>query len=226
MTNHLKKYAAPRTWNIERKDQKFIKKPNPGPHNQELSQSIDLTLKQLNLAKNTRDTNYLLTNNTILIDGRRVQDRGFPIGIMDVLTIAELKTHYRILLDNKGRLHLKKINDKEAGLKIVKITNKKIVQKGKTQLCLNDGRTLLTDKDTYTCGDSLVLSVPKQDIKEHLPLKVKATILLTGGKQSGMTGELKEISGNKISYTHEGTIVETLKDYAFVIGPTKTVTLP
>lgn len=224
--SHLKKYAAPRSWNIVRKDLKFIKKPNPGPHSLQNSQSIDLAFKQLGLAKTTRDVNYLLNNNTVLIDGRRVKTRGFPLGIMDVLTIKELKTNYRVGLDSKGRLTLKTTDDKNAEYKIVKITGKKTVKQGKTQLNLNDGRTLIIDKDNYKCGDSLIISIPKQEIKEHLPLKEKAKVLLTGGKQSGSTGELTKITSDKVSYTSQGTTIETLKDYAFVLGPTKTVTLP
>lgn len=225
MSRHLKKYAAPRSWNITRKDHMFIKKPNAGPASLELSQTLDLTMKQLKLARTAREVKRILTNSEVLVDGRKVRESAFPLGIMAILSFPKTNTHYRMALDAKGRLAAKQINAQQAGLKITKIINKTKVAGGKIQLNMADGRNVLVENGEYKVGDSLVISVPEQTIKEHLPLSANAHILLLSGKQAGTVGILTEIIGEKISYKHDDKQSETRKDYALVTGPSKTLQL-
>ncbi|MBI4148372.1 hypothetical protein HY490_03720 [Candidatus Woesearchaeota archaeon] len=220
MSNHIKKYAAPRSWNITKKDAVFIKKPIPGPAPIDFSQTIDLTMRQLNIAKTGREVNRILNTTEVLVDGTRVSTSAFPLGLMSVLSFKQTNTHYRIILDAKGRLNAQNVAEQEAGFKITRITGKSIVKKGKTQLNCSDGRNILVEKDTYHVGDSLVISLPDQTLKEHLPLKANAPILLTAGKQAGSKATLTELSGTKIMFQKDNQQTETLKDYAFVIGPT------
>ncbi|MBI4016240.1 MAG: 30S ribosomal protein S4e [Candidatus Aenigmarchaeota archaeon] len=225
MSRHMKKYAAPRSWNILRKDQMFIKKPTAGPASLELSQTLDLTLKQLKLARTARETKRILTGLDVLVDGRKVRESAFPLGVMAVLSFPKTNMHYRMMLDAKGRLVAQKIDVQQAVLKITKIINKTKVSGGKIQLNMSDGRNILVEKGAYKVGDSLVIGVPDQVVKEHLPLAANSNILLLSGKQAGVSGILTEIIGKKISYTHDGKQSETCRDYALVTGPSKTLQL-
>ena len=50
----------------------------------------------------------------ILVDNRVRRDRGFPVGIMDVVSIPKTKQHFRVLYDVKGRFVLKSLDENEA----------------------------------------------------------------------------------------------------------------
>lgn len=178
--------------------------------------TIKLVLRDiLNIAKNTKEVKKILHDSEILVDGIRRKEPKFPVGIMDVITLKETNKHYRVVLD-KGKLSLIPINKKEAAVKPCKIIGKNKV-KNKMQLNLYDGKNILVEKDTYKTGDTLIISLPKQEIKEHIKLEKGCRIYLIGGKHSGDTGRVEDIISNKITYKREsGAVIETLKKYVFV----------
>ena len=226
MSRHLKKYAAPKSWNVQRKDLKYIKKPNPGPNNKQTSQSIDLTLRMLRMAKTAREVKKILNNSDILVDGRKIHDPKFPVGLFAVLSFPQTKKHYRIMFDAKGRLTTLPISPEHAHLKVCKITNKTLLKKGVIQVNCSDGRNMRMTSCPYKVGDSLIIDLTNQTIKEHVTLAPGAEIMLASGKQAGTRGTLTGILHNNISYKIGDQEAETRKSYAFVIGPSKTLTLP
>src|SRR3989344_4386394 len=184
---HLKRLAAPKTWHITRKTNTYVTKPRPGPHKLENCMPLGLLLKET----------LKLANTT-----REVKK---------MLNTNEIK------IDGKGRKEVVKIKHDEAKSKPAKIVGKTMV-KGKLQLNLYDGKNITADKSDYKVGDSVLLSLPEQKIMKHLKLEKKAAILLTGGKHIGETGHVEDISGTKIIYKDaKGEVVETSKEYAFVI---------
>ena len=226
MSKHLKKYAAPKSWNVQRKDLKFIKKPNPGPNNCETSQSINLTLKMLKVAKTAREVKKILNSSEVLVDGRRVLDPKFPVGLFAVLSFSQTKEQYRMMLDVKGRLVASPTDSEHAKVKVCKIINKTVLRKGKLQVNCSDGRNIVVKENSYKVGDSLIINLSDQAIKEHLSFAPGAEIMLVAGKQSGERGILTGVLKNKISYKEREQEAETKKEYAFVIGPSKLIKLP
>ena len=217
MKNHLKRNFAPSRWLIARKERKYILKPNPGAHSKELGLPLGVVLKALDYAQSTREGRKILISNDVLVDGKRRKDVKHIIGIMDVLSLPSLKKSYRVLLNRKGKLYLKEIDEKEGQIKICKIVGKCLVKGKKIQLNLHDGKNLLAEGE-FKVGDSIVLSIKDNKIEKRLELKKGAYIYLIKGRYAGTSGVLDEIKGDKIVYqTKEGKI-ETLKDYAVVLG--------
>jgi small subunit ribosomal protein S4e len=213
---HLKRLVAPKTWHLLRKKETFTARPKPGAHVQKLSIPLATLLKQEGHAKTTKEAKKLLHKNNVLIDGRRIKDHRFPVGIMDLISFKETKQHYRVLLDSKGRIIVKQTKNNTS--KISKITGKTIIKKKKTQINCNDSRSIIVEKDSYKVGDSIIISVPKQNITNHLKLEKGASILLTGGKHVGIIGKIDSIKENIITFKadHKKN-VKTLKKYAFVV---------
>ncbi|MCQ2970734.1 small subunit ribosomal protein S4e [Methanobrevibacter gottschalkii] len=221
---HLKRYKAPKSWPIHPKEDTWTVKPSAGSHS--INDSIPLTLvirDVLKLADNAREAKRIINSGNIFINGIIVKDYKFPVGFMDVLDIPKTEESYRVLLDRKGRLQLKLIED--ASAKLSKIVNKTTIKGGKTQLNLHDGKNVIIDEDAYSVGDVICLKVPEQEIVEAYPLQEGATILVTGGKHTGELGTVSEIIENKS--TNPNTIIIensakdeflTLKEYAFVVG--------
>ena len=139
---------------------------------------------------------------------------------MDVIALKN--KYFRVVLD-KGKLNLIPIDKKEAGFKPCKIIGKNIV-KGKVQLNLYDGKNSLIEKDNCKVGDTLIIGLPKQEIKEHIKLEKGCFIYLVGGKHKGDVGKIEGIISNKITYKGKsGEMIETLKKYVFVVGKDQAV---
>lgn len=220
--NHLKSLATPRTWPIHRKKNVYVTRPNPGAHSMNLAMPLNLAMKELmKLSRTRRESKFIIKSKTVLVDGKERHDEKLPVGFMDTVSLPDTKDHYRITLNQYGKLGAVEIDGKEANQKLVRIDDKRIVKGGKIQLNLSDGRTLLLKKDDYTVGDSLLLELPSQKVKEHFPLTEKTSILLIGGKHRGDIGKVKAIEGRDITYESEKSEYQTKKKYAFVIGKDK-----
>lgn len=222
MSKHLKRYFAPRTWNINRKSIVFIAKPSPGTHKISLSLPLSVILRDiLKYAATTREVRHILGKKGILVDNIVRLDHRFPVGLFDVLSIKELNESYRVILNKKGKITLIKIGEQESKIKPYKIVGKTKIR-GKTQLNLSDGKNMLIGEDKFKVGDAFFLDIEKGQIKEVVPFDKKSLVFLTGGRHIGETGIVQNIAGSKIIYkTESGEEVETLKDYAFPIGTDK-----
>ena len=219
---HLKRFAAPKTWHINRKNNKFVTKPVPGPHSLELGIPINILLKEaLGYANTPREAKKIINIHEIKIDGVARKNLKFPVGVFDTIEVINTNQRFRVILDRNGNIKLTEINKDEISFKPCKIIGKTLVR-GKLQLNLYDGNNILADNNSYKVGDTLLLSLPQKRIIKHLRLDKKSTIFLIGGKHIGETGNVEDITGNKVVYKDQkGDLIETSKRYAFVIGDAK-----
>lgn len=222
MKNHFKRLASPKTWLIDRKKNKFIVRPNPGPHSLKASLPLGLILRDfLRYAQTIKEVKKMLNNRPVLVDGQRRKDHRLPLGLFDVLSFPQTQENFRLLLDQKGRLALKKISPSESGLKPCRINGKTALPRG-IQLNLHDGKNIIVErKFAGKVGDTLLLTLPDQKIKETFGLKKDAFVFLINGKGSGSSGLLQEIKKDLAVYQKEGKNIETLKKYLFVLGDKK-----
>ena len=94
-----------------------------------------VVLKELiPLAKTTGEVRKMLRAKDVLVDGKKIKEYKHSIGLMDVVSIPEIKEHFRILLDSHGRLFAHKITDKESSIKPLKIVGKRADSKSKFQI--------------------------------------------------------------------------------------------
>lgn len=220
MKKHLKRLAAPRSWPLERKTAKFAIRPKSS-HRTELCLPLGMILRDiLGHAKTAREAKKILTNETVLVDGKQRKDPKFGVGLMDVLEIPKTKQAYRIILDKKGRLVLIKAQNPK--IKPCKVVGKRVLKKAKLQVNLHDGRNLLTHKKVKL-GDTLVLELPEQKIAEQLSLEKGNLVYLIGGKHIGESVRVEEVKPKTIKVRVGEDVFETSKKLAFVIGKQKPV---
>lgn len=194
MKKHLKRLPAPRSWSIPRKTEFWIVRPSPGPHG--LAESVPLgsiLRDMLKVCDTAREARRILNGRGVRVDGRVVTDPKFPVGLMDVLALDEVKAHYRMLVDTRGRMALVGIDEDEAKWKLCRVEDKTTVRGGKTQLNLHDGRNVLLPKDAYAAGTTLKLQVPGQKVVEHYDLGKGAAVLVTGGQHVGQIGHVLDV---------------------------------
>ncbi|MBI2133263.1 30S ribosomal protein S4e [Candidatus Woesearchaeota archaeon] len=221
MKKHLKRLAAPKSWAIARKGLKFLTRPAPGGHSMEASMPLSVIFRDLlKHAVTARESMTIIKNKTILIDGKQTKEPRRQVGLMDVLKIPETNETYRMIINRKGKLELKTIPAEEENLKVCRINSKSTISKGKIQLGLHDGRTIISDAK-YNTGDSLLLKLPGQEIAGSFPLEKNTIVFLSGGKHKGSTGTIEEIRKQLLVVRIGDETVETLKKFAFAIGKEK-----
>ena len=214
-SEYLKRNAAPPSWRIDRKIRAYISKPNPGAHPLDRALPIGNVLKQLGVAKVAREIKKAMLANEIIVDGRRVTDPRFAVGLFDTIEIPVMKQAFLISIDLKGRIVINPTKDTKH--KPCKITGKHLVPGGKMQLNLIDGRNILVAKDSYKVGDTLVLGIPKQDITKHLKLESGAKALITSGRYVGHTVKVTSVEGSMVKFAVNDTTSETHKEHTYVI---------
>lgn len=225
--SHLKRKNAPKTWPIARKERKWIVRPLSSQP-LEMCMPVSVFLREiLKIAKTVKEVKTILNQKIVMVNGKIIKDPKYGVGFMDVLDLTSLKEKYRVLLNKQGRMVIRKIDDKEGSLIPRKITGKKLIKGGKTQLSFSDGCSLLADAKNYKVGDTLVFENGK--IKEHLKFEKGALVLIVHGKQTAMCGKMEEVrtfagtQPDNIVYSVDGKSYETRKEYAMVIGKDKPV---
>jgi small subunit ribosomal protein S4e len=224
-SKHLKRYAAPRSWAIPRKSKVWTVRSKPGAHPMEKSIPLLVALRDiLHLGETSSEVRKILAKRDVLVDGKIRTSYKLPVGVMDVISIPRIKSHYRVMVNPRGQITLKNIDESEASWKLAKIVNKRLIKKGRIQLNLHDGRNIVVDKDDYKTGDAIKISLPDQKILERFPLKEESLAILTGGAHIGTVCRIKKIDITRnpdpnIVEFHEG--FNTIIDHVFVVG-TKT----
>ncbi|MEM2111465.1 MAG: 30S ribosomal protein S4e [Candidatus Bathyarchaeia archaeon] len=232
---HLKREASPKFWSIHKKEFTWTVKPIPGPH--PLQQSIPLQIilrEMLGFAKTRNEVKKILSQGKIFVDGKARYDEHFSAGLMDVISIPEIKKYYRLQPSEKGLL-LHSITEEESKFKLCRIENKSTLANGHIQLNLHDGRNIMlrlensqgSTDDVYQTLDTLKISLPNQEILEHLKLESGMSALIIGGKNIGKHGTIISIDERPEQKRREHLVTiqdereqtfQTTLDYIFVIG--------
>ncbi len=219
MGKHQKRLSASKKLKIPRKTHKWVVKPSPGPHRDAIPLLVVLR-DLLGVVDNAKEGRYVIGAGKILVDGVVRKNYKFPVGLFDVISIPDLDAYYRIVFDDHGRYTPIEVEDSD--VKLYRINNKTIVKGGKIQLNLFDGTNILAD-NTYSTRDSILLSLPDKEVREHVKYEPGALALVTGGNHVGEIGRIKNI---KVVRSSQPNLVEiegnytftTIEDYVFVVG--------
>ena len=189
--NHLKRLMAPQSWAVKRKKTKFIVRPR-GYISTGLPISLILT-EFLDLAETRREVKQIVQSGKISIDGRTIKDERRALVLMCVMQIEGVGA-YRLLLNKRGKLYLKKTTIKSAGKKFCKVTSKQAVEGGKIQLGFHEGTSVLTGEKGIGVNDTVVLNAGKKKVESHLRFEKGARIFLVGGSGVGNSGTVEMMS--------------------------------
>ena len=219
-SSHMKRLTMPRSWPLPRKSSVWIQKPNPCGHPLDLCMPMGVILRDvLGVAQNRREAKKILHSKLVKVDGAIETDIGRGVGLMDVLTVGDAS--YKCILDTNGKLRYRTIPAKEALTKICRVMGKTTIKGAKTQVHLHDGRNLLFNENPeYKTGDSLVISLPDQEVKSYHKFEEGSIAYLTGGNH---IGELATVRGQDIKRSSKANEVQfddfgTISDYVFIIS--------
>ncbi len=195
----LKRQMAPMFWGISRKSPRFVTTVRPGPHSKHFSIPSAVFLRDtLKLVTTAREAEYAVYNGKVTVDGVKRKSVHHGIGLMDVVELDGVSDVYRLVPKQGHLLEPIKIKNNEKSVKLVKVTSKTTIRKGKTQIGFHDGRSLISDTKVNV-GDSCLMQVPEQKINEVLKLEKGAKVLVIKGVNAGQLADVKDIK--------EGTFV-------------------
>jgi len=230
---HLKRLPAPAFWPIHRKESVWAPKPNAGAHRSFMCLPLELIVRNiLNLAKTSREVTKILSQGKVRIDGRVRIEKNYPVGLMDVLEIADANLTFRVLPVERKGLSLVRVPKDEVKFKLCKILHKTVVPKGRVQLGMHDGRNIvLAPQDgevTYSTNDSLRVSIPAQRILNHVKFEKGNFALVVAGRNLGKSGTIVNLQPGTATRPAMVTIqdasgnkFDTVVDYTFAVGTDK-----
>jgi small subunit ribosomal protein S4e len=231
---HLKRLAAPWFWPIHRKEATWAPKPNPGAHRSSTCLPLELVLRDdLRVARTRREVSSVLSSGKVKVDGRTRQEKNLPVGIMDVIELADANVAYRVLPVEGRGLSLVRIPKDEAKFKLCKILNKRVTPKGVVQYSTHDGRSISATKEEgepvlYATNDTLRLSIPTQRVLNHIKFEKGNYALVVAGRNLGKSGRIVEQQNGTATRPAMVTIedqtgnkFDTMVEYTFVVGADK-----
>lgn len=234
----LKRKPAPRFWPIHRKEFTWAVKPSSGPHTSRNCLPLAIVLRDiLGFAKTRKEAKTIVVQGKICVDGQVRRDDGFPVGLLDVISVADVDKNFCALPSAKG-LILQPIVGEEAKFKLCRIENKKVVTNGSVQLNLHDGSNTFIkvadpkkpQEDVYGTLDTVKVSLPEKRIVESIKMKEKDYAIITGGKNVGKHGSIVEIekaAGKKRRNAlvtiedKKGNRYQTILNFVFAVGETQ-----
>lgn len=184
---------APQFWGIARKDKRFVITTRPGPHKKHHAVPTAVFLRDmLKIVTSLREAKTSIYTGKVKIDGVVRKSLHHAIGLMDVVELENVSDVYRLVPTDGKLLKPIKINESEKTKKLVRVTSKTTISKGKMQIGFHDGRSTISDTKV-SVGDVCLIQVPDQKILEVIKLEAGNHGLVTRGINAGQIGKIESI---------------------------------
>ncbi len=189
----LKRQMAPQFWGISRKDKRFVITVKPGPHKKAYSVPTAVFLRDmLKIVTSLREAKASIYSGKVKIDGVVRKSLHHSIGLMDVIELENVSDVYRLVPKEGKLLRPLKINESEKTKKLVRVTSKSTISKGRMQIGFHDGRSTISDTQV-SVGDTCLIQIPDQKILEVIKLEAGVQALVTRGINAGQIGKVESI---------------------------------
>ncbi len=192
--SHVKRHAVPKTWPIQRKGTTFVVKSGLSSTN---SLPVLIIMRDLlGVAQNRKEVKRMIHMKSILLNGRQIRDEKEGVVLFDVITLVPSKKNYRLTILRNEKFNVEEIKESEAGTKVAKIINKRMLKGKKVQINLSDGRNILSDAKCKV-DDSVLINLKSKKIEKCIPFDEKAEAMVFAGKHSGEKGKINSIDKEK-----------------------------
>jgi len=197
--NKMKRLAAPRSWDIPRKANRFVFKPLPGPHPIAASYPLGVVVRDLaSMANLSRELKFMMKTGKVKVDGKERRTLRYPVGLFNVVSVPLEGVDFRLVPTPKG-LALAKVTPDEARTKLCSVHTKTKIRGGHIQYGLHDGRSMVDDKLDLSPGDAVLIEVPSQKVLGQARLAKGSLGLILTGDRAGQMGKIAEVKQGTIS---------------------------
>ncbi|XP_048446371.1 40S ribosomal protein S4 isoform X2 [Pyrus x bretschneideri] len=115
-----------------------------------------------------------------------------------VISIPKTNENFRLLYDTKGRFRLHSIRDEE--FKLCKVRSLQFGQKGIPYINTYDGRTIRYPNPLIKANDTIKLDLGTNKITNFIKFDVGNVVMVTGGRNRGRVGVIKNREKHKGSF--------------------------
>jgi small subunit ribosomal protein S4e len=197
--NKLKRLAAPRSWDISRKSNRFVFKPVPGPHPISAAYPLGVVVRDLaSMATLSKELKLMMRSGKVKVDGKERRTPRFPVGLFNVVSIPLEGADFRLVPSPKG-LALAKVSADEANTKLCSVNTKTKVKGGHIQYGLHDGRSMVADALNLSPGDAVLIEIPSQKVLGQAKLAKGSLGLVLTGDRAGQLGKIADVKKGTIS---------------------------
>jgi len=208
----------------------YATRAGAGPHKRKESIPLTILLRnRLHYAFTRQEAIKIVRDKEglIKVDNKIRRDPRFPLGIMDVISIAKTNENFRILFDTKGRYQAHKIDSKEASFKLCSVKRKAMGENSIPYIVTHDGRTIRYPHPDIKRQDTIKLNLESGEVESLIKYENGAQVLIIGGNNIGRVGVLQHIERHPSSFdiAHvkdaNGEHFATRSSNVFVIGEGK-----
>ncbi len=215
---HMKALESPAYMGVHRKDSKYVMKARAGRHSRERSLPIVVFLKREGLARTTSDAIKILNDGKVSVDGKRVRDVKYPVGLSDVITVGE--AHYLVGINSNSRSVFAKAEKPDE--MTYKLVRKYIGKGGKLMFGLHDG-SVVGGNGEARVNDSVRIGTDRK-VRAVLRLEKGAKCVVIAGVNVGAEGKVEDIkegnmhSEKSVIVASKGGTFETTVSNVMVTG--------
>ncbi|MFO7872715.1 MAG: hypothetical protein R6U26_03715 [Candidatus Undinarchaeales archaeon] len=211
---HLKRLIVPKTWKLNRKERKFITRPDPRGRLEYTVPMVVLLRDIIGIANNKREVKIILNSGEAIVNGKPVKSVKFPVTLFDVIELPSLKKKYELTFSDIGKLTAKEV---DRDYRFARIEGKTAVKKGQIQLNLFGSSNLIADKKSYNIGDVIKVGFKNNKIKGKIELKKGSEALVIKGAHQGKSGKISKLLSDlkpkeAVLKTKDGEIRTRLKN--------------
>ncbi len=197
--NKMKRLAAPRSWDISRKSNRFVFKPIAGPQPIASAYPLGVVVRDLaSMANLSKELRLIMKAGKVRVDGKERRTPRFPVGLFNVVSVPLEGADFRLVPSRKG-LALAKVGADEAKTKLCSVNTKTKVKGGHIQYGLHDGRSVINDGLDLSPGDAVLIEVPSQKVLGQAKLAKGSLGLVLTGDRAGQLGKIAEVKKGTIS---------------------------
>ena len=198
---HLKTLAAPHHWMLAKTSGKFATSPSSGPHkSRECLPLIIFLRNRLKYALTAREVTAIVKRRLVKVDGKVRVDPRFPAGLMDVIELGKSNEQFRLLYDCKGRFVAHKINNNEAGFKLLRVNKYFLGSGGFPHLVTHDGRTIRFAHPDIKLNDTIKYNLRTKECESFIKFSTNNVAMVTAGGNVGRVGVIQTIEHQTASF--------------------------
>ena len=220
MKQHIKRLATPPTWDIARKEETYIMRPNPGSQAFAYVLPLGVVIRMTKVATTLKEIKYILSQDKVQVDGKVRKDHKFAVGFLSTISIPDDKKQFRLSLTTKGTLALVPISEPDAHVKIAKVTDI-LKRKDGFSVTTSDGRMFKAAKKSAATNGSVLFTVPGQEVKETFALSEGNCAFIIAGKHPGILGTIKTIDATGVTIHAKDGTFSVNKGNLIVVGKDK-----
>merc|ERR1712185_126529 len=175
----------------------YISKIKQGNHSKIKSISLFQLVKGfLKFSGNHKQVKRLIKSGFFYVNKKKCEQIGFPIGLMDNITIPKIKKNYKLFVSRKGQLKLFKTSFWENDLKLSKISSISSINRHCRLITTEDKHTIRYSYRDVKIDDSILFTLTDNKVVQIIHCKIGALVIITNGSNKGQIGKIFKITNN------------------------------